>query len=335
MNRRTAAMSGAVGAALASNGQLALAESAGVKTLPATARLQRVLVSIPDNDALEKELKFWKEACQMKVLNDKQGADGNRVALVGFGPEFVLELKVDPSILKRQQPKLLNYDAMQPTVDAFSYIQMSSKGKSMEIFARVQNAGGAALLGDAAYLDAESPRGVPLRLISKGESPSVELVSFNVEVPAFESTLKFYKRAVGMKEVRYPDDGPPIVKLSKLLASDFGGPTILLTPVPDGRLKERALDEFEGAVMVSPEANAVSTAAAAAVELAAQEEAAKIAELKKASSGDDANSALKKYMSGTRSIPSMSTVDGTIRVDDGVGNMLFVRDQANYDPTGV
>lgn len=333
MNRRAATMSGAMGAVLASNGQVALAES--VKTPPATARLQRVMVSIPDNDSLDKELKFWKEACQMKVLNEKKGADGSRVALVGFSPEFVLELKVDPSVLKRPRPKLLNYDAMQPTVDALSYMQMSAVGKSMELFARVQNAGGAALLGDATYLDAESPRGVPLRMIAKGEKPAMELISFNVEVPAFESTLKFYKRGVGLKELKYPDDGPPIVKLSKLLASDVGGPNLLLTPVPDGRLKDRKLDEFEGAVMVSPAATEFSTAAASAIELAAQEEAEKLKELRAAAASDTESTGLKKYLAGTRATPSMSTEDGTIRIDDGVGNILFVRDQAKYEPTEV
>jgi len=335
MNRRTAAMSGAMGAVLASNGQLAWAESAGRPTPAATARIGRVLVSVPDNESLERELKFWKEACQMKILSEKQGADGSRVALVGFGPEFALEVRVDPSVLKRARPKLLNYDAMQPTVDALSYMQMSAVGKSMEIFARVQNAGGAALLGDASYLDAESPRGVPLRMISKGVQPSVELISFNVEVPAFESTLKFYKRAVGLKELRYPEDGPPIVRLSKLLGSDVGGPNLLITPVPDGRLKDRKLDEFEGVVMVSPAATAFSTAAAAAIELAAKEEAQKIEDLKAAQSSDSENSGLKKYLAGTRAVPSMSTVDGTIRVDDGVGNILFVQDQANYEATAV
>jgi hypothetical protein len=327
-------MSGAMGAVLASNGQVALAESAGLKT-PAAARIVRVLVSVPDNDSLDKELKFWKDAVKMKILNEKKDADGNRAALVGFGPEFALEVRVDPSVLKRARPKLLNYDAMQPTVDALSYLQMGAVGKSMEIFAAVQNAGGAALYGDASYLDAESPRGVPVRMIAKGVQPAVELISFNVEVPAFESTLNFYKRGLGLKELRYPDDGPPIVKLSKLLASDIGGPNLLITPVPDGRLKDRKLDEFEGVVMVSPAAKAFSTSAAAAIEIAAKEEAQKLAELRAAQSSDSEFTGLKKYLAGTRAAPSMSTEDGTIRIDDGVGNILFVQDQANYEATAV
>jgi hypothetical protein len=269
------------------------------------------------------------------VLNENKNSDGNRVALVGFGPEFAFEFRVDPRVLKRARPKLLNYDAMQPTVDALSYLQMGTAGKVMEVFARVQNSGGAALLGDAAYLDAESPRGVPLRMICKTESPTVELISFNVEVPAFEPTLKFYKRAVGLKELKYPDDGPPVVRLSKLLASDVGGPNLLLTPVPDGRLKDRKLDEFEGAVMVSPAATSFSTAAAAAIALAAKEEAQKVEELKQAQGADSESQGLQRYMTGTRAIPSMTSEDGFIRINDGVGNIIFVQDQADYRPLSV
>jgi len=57
--------------------------------------------------------------------------------------------------------------------------------------------------------------------------------------------------------------------------------------------------------------------------------------LKEATSSDSDSQGLKKYLAGTRALPSMSTVDGTIRIDDGVGNIIFVRDQANYEPTAV
>lgn len=306
--------------------------------------MQRVIVNVGDVESLDKEIRFWTEACQMKVLRDAPGEDGNLIALLGYGPEsekaggfFALEVRVDPEVLRRPRPKLLNYEVLQPTVDALNFIQLGAVGKVIEIFARVQNSGGASLMGDATYVDVESPRGVPVRMVPRSTKPAVEFISFNIEVPAFEATLKFYKRAVGLKELRYSDSEPPVQKLSKYLGSDAGGPNLLLCPVPDGRLKTRSLDEFEGVLLVAPRAANVAAAASAAVELAAQEEAAKIEEIREkraqAKESGEQGPSLKKFLAGTRAKPLVELVNKTVRIDDGVGNILFVKDQADFEST--
>uniref|UniRef100_A0A7R9ZZC4 Uncharacterized protein n=1 Tax=Pyrodinium bahamense TaxID=73915 RepID=A0A7R9ZZC4_9DINO len=347
--RRGALLAGALAPAIATM-PVTLAEEVAGGGAPASipvaaqsvvgAKLQRVLVNVGDTESLEKEVKFWTDACQMKVLNDATGKDGKRAVVLGFGPDrssFGLELKVDPEVLKRPRPRLLNYEVLQPTVPSLNYMQVGAVGKIIEIFGRVQNAGGSSLIGDASYIDVESPRGVAVRMVPRTTTPSVELVSFNVEVPAFEATTKFYKRAIGLKEIRYSDSEPPVQKLSTYLASDIGGPNLLLSPVPDGRLKDRKLDEFDGVLLVAPSAADVAKAASSAVALAAEEEAAKEEEIKRQrqaakESGEKAPS-LKKFLSATKARPSVQMVDKMARIDDGLGTLLFVKDQADFERT--
>jgi len=275
-------------------------------------------------------------------LRQGEGPDGLRSVVLGFGGEgakdganFGFEVKLDPEVLKRPRPRLLNYDVLQPTVDALNFVQVSATGKIIEIFGRVQNSGGASLIGDASYVDVESPRGVPVRMIPRTTKPTVELVSFNIEVPAFEATTKFYQRAFGLKELKYPGSEPPVQKLSAYLGSDAGGPNLLLSPVPDGRLKERPLDEFEGLLMVAPSASDVGKAASSAAEKALQELAEKEAALKErrrlAKEGGEQVSSLKRLLGGTKAKPSVAMQDKTARVNDGLGNIVFVSDQSDFD----
>jgi len=346
--RRAAALAVALAPAAAA-AQAALAEEvpattpavSQATTAPA-AKLQRVFINVRDEEALEQEVKFWTDACQMKVLRDAVGGDGNRSAVLAFGPEaqkdggaFALEVKLDPGLAKRKRPRLLNYEVLQPTVNALNFMQLGAKGKIVEIFGRVQQAGGSSLIGDASYLDVESPRGVAVRLVPRDSAPSVELVSFNVEVPAFDGVTKFYKRALGFKELTYSDAEPPVQKLSAFLGSDLGGPNLLLSPVPDGRLKTRGLDEFDGVLVLTPSTSAVAKAAEDAVALAAQERAAKEEEIRQQriaakESGAKAPS-LKQFLSGTKAEPSVQVVESTARLNDGVGNILFVTDQADFE----
>ena len=65
----------------------------------APMNLQRVVVDVGNNEGMEKELKFWIKACQMKVLSDttgsftemskprRPGADGFRTVTVGYASE--------------------------------------------------------------------------------------------------------------------------------------------------------------------------------------------------------------------------------------------------------
>jgi len=342
VGRRGAALAGAL---LASTRSLpaALAESAGAGAEAVSrAKLQRLLVNVGDAESLEKELKFWTQACDMRVLQDAVGEDGLRAVTLGFGSgsqrdggSFALEVKLDPAVLKRPRPKLLNYDVLQPTVDALNFVQVGARGKIMEIFGRVQNAGGASLIGDASYMDVESPRGVPVRMVPRQGTPAVELVSFNIEVPAFEATSKFYKRALGLQELKYNDGDPPVQRLSAYLASDLGGPKLLLCPVPDGRLKDRRLDEFEGLLLLGPSAAEVAKAAEAAAALAEEERAQKEEKLRAkrqlAKKTGEAVPSLQKFLAETRAKPSVQLLGSAARIDDGLGNILLVADQSNFE----
>jgi len=353
--RRVAGLAGVLAAAggqVGSQGFLVHAEEAvdpAPGALPAalpdvSAKVQRVMVNVGNDEAMAKEIKFWTEAAQMKVLKDFVDTDKNRTVVLGFGPEaskdggfFGVQVKIDPGVLTRRSPRLLNYDVMQPTVDALNFVQVGASGKIIEIFNRVQSSGGASLFGDATYIDVESPRGVPVRMVPREEPPSVELLSYNVEVPAFDPTFKFYQRALGFQQVLYPDEEPPVQKLSILLASKMGGPKVLLSPVPDGRLKEKALDEYTGLVMVSPSAKRVADAASAAVDLAEKEEAEKLrlenAKPRKKLTYEEQKEQRRtlKGAPGTVAEPSVE-VDGTCTViDDGVGNMIFVSDVSEFE----
>lgn len=341
--RRRDALAAAAAAAVASaSAAPALAEE--VVGGP-SSRLQRVVVNVGDQAALDAELKFWTEAALMKKLGDFVGADGLRSVVVGYGAEssgkdsrFALEIKVDPAVLNRRRPRSLNYEVMQPTVDAMCFMQIGISGKSMEIFGRVQNSGGASIFGDATYLDAESPRGVPMRFVIRPTAPAIELVSFNIEVPAFEPTVRFYKRTFGFKEDEYPETDPPIQKKSVLLTGD-GGPDLLLSPVPDGRLKERALDEFENMLMVTNDPAVTNKAAEDAIAIATQEEKeyeekfmARLRQLKKGSKEEEQlEKAIKAYRTGTRSRPGFQTMSGQNMINDGVGNFVSLSSPANFD----
>ncbi|CAJ1330850.1 unnamed protein product [Effrenium voratum] len=127
----------------------------------APMKLQRVVVDVGKSEDLEKELKFWTKACQMKVLTDTTGADGLRSVTVGYGSEkddssCAIEIKVDPSALTRKRPSLLNYSVMQPTVNALNFTQISQPDQIFDMYARVEDTGGVSLVGDARYLDCEA-----------------------------------------------------------------------------------------------------------------------------------------------------------------------------------
>ena len=143
-------------------------------------------------------------------------------------------------------------------------------------------------MGDARYLDCESPRGVQVRMVPREGPPSVELVSLNIEavsksrdpfsalesleVPAFEATKKFYERIGSLEETAYNEaEEAPIQKFSVFLKSRVGGPKLLLCPVPDGRLKQRDRDEFVNLVMLAPNAQQTAEAADKAILLAKEE----------------------------------------------------------------
>jgi len=311
--------------------------SARAESAADVGRLQRVVVTVGDKEAMDKEIKFWTEACEMKVLSDGVGSDGDglRSVVFGFGSErsgdnFGIEIKVDPAVLGRRTPRLLNYSVMQPTVDAFCFLQIGGRGKVFDIFQRVENSGGSSLIGDARYVDVESPRGVPVRFVPRENANiSVELIALNIEVPAFAPTLKFYKRVCNFEELKYPASEPPIQKLSALLQSSAGGPKLLLSPVPDGRVKERNLDEFENLVIVAPSAQAVFKAAESAVSLAAQEDKQREEDEKLKLQQTSGGKEFQRQ--GTQARPAAKMVDKRARIDDGVGNIIFVQDTADFE----
>jgi len=320
------------------------------------ARLQCLLVSVADKEALDKEVKFWTEACKMKVLGDYDET-GKKTVIVGFreapegsgaefgvppppGPPFGIKLQLDPAIAKRPLPRLLNYDVMQPTVNPLNFIQVSTKDSTIDVFARVQASGGSSLIGDTTYLDVESPRGVAVRFVKKERKPEVvDLLSFNIEVPAFEPVVKLYQRAFGFKELKYPTDEPPIQAFSVYLSARGGGPKLLLSPVPDQRLKERNLDEVEGLLLVSPDYPALSLQAETAVELLKKEEEQKReAEKKRAAEqaakgkrmSEEDNDRKKAKDKETQVKPEFQKADTLSKINDGLGNILFLADTKAY-----
>jgi len=299
------------------------------------------VVSIGSEERLERELKFWVNALQMKKIAEFTGADGFKSTVIGFGDDdkgFGIEFKMDPSILKRKQPSILNYAVMQPYVDALNFVQVGSKDKIVDVFGRVQANGGNALIGDESHVDVESPRGVQVRIVTRETEPSVELVSFNVEVPAFDAVTKFYKRSFGMQEFEYPPEEPMVQKLSVLLGSD-SGPNLLLCPTPDGRLKERDLDAFENVVVVANDPSSTVSAAQKAVELNKQEDAEKEEQLKvklaqlPADRRSSLEEAVERRRSSTLAKPKVMERGSFPLIDDGVGNLVIVASQADISKT--
>merc|ERR1719249_342641 len=123
----------------------------------------------------------------MKVLGQTKDADGNKSSVVGYLDEkdvnsFAVEIKVDPSVKTRKPVSLLNWSVMQPTVNALNYVQIGSKESVFQMYDKIESSGGAVLLGDARYMDIESPRGVQLRYTPADKPFSVQIVSLNVEV---------------------------------------------------------------------------------------------------------------------------------------------------------
>lgn len=306
------------------------------------ARLQSILVGVGDKEALEKEIKFWTEACKMKVLGDYADASDKRNVILGFpgtggeGPPFGIKVQVDPEVAKRPLPRFLNYDVMQPTVDAFNFVQIAAQGKVKEMFAAVQGSGGMSLIGDLTYLDAESPRGVPVRMVKRDSAPCVETVSLNIEVPAYETLTKLYQRGFGYEELKYPEDDPPVQPFSVYLRSKIGGPKLLLSPVPDGRMKERPLDELEGVLMVASDGKALSSQADAAVQLAVEEQRQKDEEeVKRRQEAIAAGREPPPKNTETKAYPKFNSVtptvsDSGIVVDDGLGDMIYIGSASDF-----
>lgn len=290
-------------------------------------KLQRTVIDVGSNDALDKELKFWTTACSLKVLSDTADAKGNRTAVVGFDSSYGIEIKVDPAALTRKTPTLLNWSVMQPTVGALNFHQLTGKGQVFDIYNRVESSGGTSLIGDARYLDCESPRGVQVRIVPRETPPSVELVGLNIEVPAFAAALKLYGKFAGYSEITYNvAEEPPIQERSALLESPAGGPKLLLSPVPDFRVKQRDRDEFVNLGFVSPDVKKSAQAAQAAIAAVetderANDEAARSRFLEK---GEPVPEVVRK---GTLPRPSLENADGQLRLDDGVGNILVVSGQ--------
>jgi len=304
--------------------------------------MKRVVISIGSEERLATELKFWLGGCEMKKLSEFTGADGLRSTVVGFGDDpkgFGIEFKLDPNILNRERPSLLNYNVMQPYVDALNFVQVSAKGKMMDVFARAQNNGGNALIGDATHIDIESPRGVQVRFVTREDvQPSVELVSLNVEVPAFDAVTKFYKRSFGMQELEYPAEDPSIQKLSVLLGNvGENTPNLLLCPTPDGRLKERDRDAFESMVVVAKDPSSTVAAAQKAVELNAKEDLEredqlkiKLSSLPKEKRGN-LDDVLAARRAATLAKPAVLAEGALPAINDGVGNIVVVASASDFE----
>eukprot|EP00930_Biecheleria_cincta_P017061 TRINITY_DN13670_c0_g1_i1.p1 TRINITY_DN13670_c0_g1~~TRINITY_DN13670_c0_g1_i1.p1 ORF type:complete len:468 (+),score=85.12 TRINITY_DN13670_c0_g1_i1:20-1423(+) len=298
--------------------------SPSVAASTAPLRLRRTVIDVGSNDALDKELKFWTSACEMKVLSDTADAKGNRTAVVGFDSSFGIEFKVDPAVLTRPTPTLMNWSVMQPTVNALNFHQLTGKGQVFDIYGRVENSGGTSLIGDARYLDCESPRGVQVRIVPRETPSCVELVGLNVEVPAFAGALKIYEKFAGFAEITYNvAEEPPIQERSALLQSPAGGPKILLSPVPDFRIKQRDRDEFVNFSFASPDLKKSAQAAQAAIAAVQEDEKAKDEAAREnfLQKGEQVPEILRK---GTLPKPTLDNTDGKLRVDDGVGNILLV-----------
>jgi len=294
------------------------------------------VINVGDKDQMDREVFFWSEACRMKVLSDKVGADNMKSVVMGYPGDssggIAIEVKMDPAVLKRPRPKLLNYEVMQPNVNALNFVQIGLKGKIMELFQKVQASGGASTNGDPSYIDVESPRGVSVRLLPRPEpQPRVEMLSLNIEVPAFEPVVKFYQRAMGLQRLEYDPGDPPITKFSILMGSTLGGTNLLLSPVPDGRMKDRRLDEFEGVVMTAPSVKKVVDDATVAVQRAAEEAAAKEDSLRRKylAAKEREGAGVPILRKGTKAVPSVAMGESAARINDGVSNMILVSDTAD------
>jgi len=303
-----------------------------------------MLVSLADNEAMDKEIKFWTEACKMKVLSDAPNDKKERTVVIGFAPEtaedgapFALELKVDPVIKTRKTPRTLNYDVMQPTVNAVNFVQVSAKGKVIDMFSRVQASGGSSLIGDQTYLDAESPRGVPVRLVKRDREPQIDLLCFNIEVPAFIALTNLYQKGFGMEEVKYPATEPPIQQRSIYLSSPIGGPKLLLSPVPDGRLKERELDETEAILFWGKDAAALSKQVEDTVVQVAEAQRLKdIEDEKEREKYRKKGEPIPPLLLETQARPTFNRFgEKDMSVDDGLGNILLVSDKVDFVPRTV
>mmetsp|Transcript_98955 Transcript_98955/g.284309 ORF Transcript_98955/g.284309 Transcript_98955/m.284309 type:complete len:437 (+) Transcript_98955:67-1377(+) len=299
------------------------------------SKLQRVVVNLGTKEQLSAEVKFWTAALGMKRLGEYIGSDGLQSTVVGFpsgGKEgaFGLELKVDPAVLTRKPPSPVNFKTNLAYIHPLNFIQVGFRGKAGEALSAVQEAGGSSLIGDAEYLDVQSPRGIQLRVAMRQQGePKVEIVSFNVEDQALDDVKRFYIRALGFKEARSPEvlsercptrwggdggwdwavDGvsdeeevelevqkssTSNQKLSAYLEGQ-GGPTVLLAPIPDGRLQDTELDEFESVVVLAPDIQATL---------------------------QDAEKAIAELRGGASSRPSMEASGSTAILNDGVGNMI-------------
>eukprot|EP00929_Paragymnodinium_shiwhaense_P079477 TRINITY_DN4137_c0_g1_i1.p1 TRINITY_DN4137_c0_g1~~TRINITY_DN4137_c0_g1_i1.p1 ORF type:complete len:433 (-),score=148.19 TRINITY_DN4137_c0_g1_i1:297-1541(-) len=304
----------------------------------ADARMQRLLINIEDDEAMASEIKFWKDALGMQILSDGKVADGNREVIMSYGSEkagaFAVQVRIDPALAARQKPKFLNFDVLQPTVDALNFVQVSQPNKVIDVFEKVQAAGGSAMIGDYQYFDVTSPRGVPVRIVSKADkAPTVDHVCLNIEVPAFEATNKFYQRAFGFKELSYPAEEPPVQQLSRFYESKSGGPKLLLSPVPDKRMKDRALDEFEGLLLTSSSTPQLIAQAENAVALARQEqdEKKKEEELLMGAKGKIKSKDKNPETVAVPDVTKAASAAGLTTVDDGLGNFLFVTAKDEFE----
>jgi len=300
------------------------APAASVAASTTALKLRRTVIDLGSNDALDKELKFWTSACDMKVLSDTADAKGNRTAVVGFDSSFGIEIKVDPSALTRKTPTLMNWSVMQPTVNGLNFHQLTGKGQIFDIYNRVESSGGTSLIGDARYLDCESPRGVQIRIVPRETPPSVEIIGLNIEVPSFAAALKLYQKFGGFSEISYNvAEEPPIQEKSAFLASPAGGPKLLLSPVPDFRVKQRDRDEFINLGFASPDIKKSAQAAQAVIAAIEEDEKANDEQARGRflSKGEKPPEILRK---GTLPKPSLDNADGRLTLDDGVGNILVV-----------
>jgi len=307
-------------------------------------QLRRLQFTVSDVNKLESETNFWTKAAGMKVLKGTAGAAPTRV--VGYDNDFSLEFKVNTSTAGLPMPSQLDYDIMQPTVDAMGYIQIGMQRKVKEVFKDVQASSGDSMYGDSLYLEAVSPSLIPVRLVRRPENdkPKVELVNLNVEVPAFGPVLSFYKQVFGLTETRYPEGDPATTKLSILLKSEMDSPTLLLSPVTDGRLKERWLDPYDGMKISVSNADTLEASAQEAVTDVLEEEKKAIENAKKRisaarSSGTGDVKALidaleaKLKPGATRARPAVKErSDGgkTVNLDDGVGNTMSIASSADF-----
>jgi len=257
----------------------------------------------------------------MKVQKDEKAGDKSR-AVLAYTPEeggFSLELRVDPR-LKNYLPKFLDVD-YDPMVDSLNFVEINMPGKVKDVFARVQKAEGNSLTGDATkFLDVESPRGVQVRIVTRDVPQKVELISLNIEVPAFEATKLFYNRVFGLQPSKLREGDPKLQPFSEVFS--FGeGPKLAMTPMTDARVRERELDAFEGLVLSVSSPSETVAAAEKAVSLGAKEQ-----KIRDAAADPKAIEKEIKRMRGrepTRSSPAVKLDGDKAVIDDGVGNLLL------------